>query len=120
MERIFCGILINVSLKKLTVFIDYAVNVIRQNRRNHQAAQAAPQNNNNGGPGNNNNNQGGVNNREQRQRFLHLKLADLFDEKFFEDFSLETRRRCIEQLYESMFVSFFRNLNSNTFTFNNT
>ena len=78
----------------MTVFIDYAVSVLRQNRRNQQAAQAAAV-----GVGNNNGN------REARNQLLNLKLTDLFDEKFFENYSTQQKMKCIHQLYESMFVS---------------
>ena len=69
--------------QKLTTFLDYALQLIRQNNRR-----------NNPNPPNEN---------ENRQH--RFKLADLFDENFFDNMKPETKQRCVERLFEAMFVS---------------
>ena len=68
---------------KLTTFLDYALQLIRQNNRR-----------NNPNPPNEN---------ENRQH--RFKLADLFDENFFDNMKPEAKQRCVERLFEAMFVS---------------
>ena len=67
---------------KLTTFLDYALQLIRQNNRR-----------NNPNPPNEN---------ENRQH--RFKLADLFDENFFDNMKPEAKQRCVERLFEAMFV----------------
>jgi len=68
-------------VKKLTTFLDYALQLIRQNNRR-----------NNPNPPNEN---------ENRQH--RFKLADLFDENFFDNMKPEAKQRCVERLFEAMF-----------------
>ena len=70
---------------QLTTFLDYALQLIRQNNRR-----------NNPNPPNEN---------ENRQH--RFKLADLFDENFFDNMKPEAKQRCVERLFEAMFVSFY-------------
>jgi hypothetical protein len=65
----------------LTTFLDYALQLIRQNNRR-----------NNPNPPNEN---------ENRQH--RFKLADLFDENFFDNMKPEAKQRCVERLFEAMF-----------------
>ena len=69
----------------MTTFLDYALQLIRQNNRR-----------NNPNPPNEN---------ENRQH--RFKLADLFDENFFDNMKPEAKQRCVERLFEAMFVSFY-------------